>query len=327
MHLRPRSPRAGFTLIELLVVIAIIAILIGLLLPAVQQAREAARRTQCRNNLKQMGLALHNYLDSYTVFPPGGTYKTSLAGQAGHWSPQARLLPFLDQANLNNLIDFSKGYSTQPTVSAVRVPVFLCPSEINDRMNGNHWPINYAANVGEWLVWNPASGQIGTGAFGPNSRLSTRDFTDGTSNSLMLAEVRAFQEFLRPPTASAPANPTRPATAADVAALGGDLRLTGHTEWVEGRSPQFSFTTTFGPNTFCSYNDAGKIRDIDYVSVGEGASDTISTYGSITSRSLHEGLVHVLLADGAVRSISENLDVFVWQKLGTRAGGEIVQDF
>ncbi len=327
MLARRSVSRPGFTLIELLVVIAIIAILIALLLPAVQQAREAARRTQCRNNLKQLGLGLHNYHDAFTVFPPGGTYRTGMAAQAGHWSPQARLLPYLDQANLNNLIDFSRGYGVQPTVSSVRVPVFLCPSEINDRMNGNHWPINYAANVGEWLVWSPVTGQVGTGAFGPNSKLGTRDFTDGTSNSMMLAEVAAFQYFLRPPTASAPAAPARPAAPADVAALIGDLKTTGHTEWVEGRSPQHSVTTTFGPNTKCPYNDAGTIRDIDWVSVGEGASDTISTFAVITSRSQHEGLVHVLLADGAVRSISENLDIFVWQKLGTRAGGEVVGEF
>jgi len=322
-----RTPARGFTLIELLVVIAIIAILIALLLPAVQQAREAARRTQCRNNLKQLGLALHNYLDAYTVFPPGGTYKTATASQAGHWSPQARLLPFLDQANLSNLIDFSQGYSAQPTVSAVRVPVFLCPSEVNDRMNGNHWPINYAANCGEWLIWNPATGAMGTGSFGPNSRFSTRDLTDGASNTMMLAEVRAFQNFLRPATGSAPASPVRPSSAAAVAGLGGDFRLTGHTEWVEGRSPQHSFTTTFGPNTFCSYNNAGTTVDIDWVSVGEGSSDTIPTHAVITARSLHEGIVHVLLGDGAVRSVSENIDGNVWRQLGTRAGGEVIAEF
>lgn len=327
MSVRRSFPRSGFTLIELLVVIAIIAILIALLLPAVQQAREAARRTQCRNNMKQLGLGLHNYHDVFTAFPPGGTYQTGVAGQAGHWSPQARLLPYLDQANLNNLIDFSRGYGVQPNVSSVRVPVFLCPSEINDRMNGNHWPINYGANVGEWLVWNPVNNQGGTGAFAPNSKIGTRDFTDGTSNSMVMAEVAAFQYFLRPPTASAPTAPARPATANDVAALGGDLKTTGHTEWVEGRSPQHSVTTTFGPNAKVPYNDAGVIRDVDWVSIGEGSSATISTFAVITSRSQHEGLVHVLLGDGAVRSISENLDVGVWQKLGTRAGGEVVGEF
>jgi prepilin-type N-terminal cleavage/methylation domain-containing protein len=322
-------PRSGFTLIELLVVIAIIAILIGLLLPAVQQAREAARRTQCRNHLKQLGLALHNYHDTYNQFPPAGTYQTNVAGQAGHWSPQSRLLPFIDQANLSNLIDFSKGYGSQPTVSSVRVSIFICPSEINDKMNGNHWPITYAANVGEWLVWNPTNNQMGTGLLGPNSRTGTRDVTDGTSNTLAFAEVRAFQHFLRPPTASAPASPTRPARPADVTTLASpsDLKSTGHTEWVEGRSPQHSFTTTFGPNTLCPHTDAGVTYDVDFVSVGEGGSATIPTFAAITSRSLHEGIVHVLLTDGSVRGVSENIDLQVWRNLGTRGGGEVVGEF
>jgi len=315
--------RAAFTLIELLVVIAIIAILIALLLPAVQQAREAARRTQCKNNLKQMGLALHNYHDTFTVFPPGGTYLTGVAGQAGSWSTQSRLLPYVDQANLHNIINFSLGYSSQTTVSQVRIPMFLCPSEVDDRPNGAHWPINYAANFGEWMLWNPVNNQFGTGAFGPNSRTGTRDFQDGTSNSLAFSEVKAWQPYLRMTTGS----PVRPTNPSDVAALGGTIRLTGHTEWVEGRAAQMSFTTTFGPNAYCEYNDAGVKRDVDFNCVSEGSNATESSYGALTSRSYHEGIVHSLLMDGSVRGISENIDTGVWRSLGTRAGGEVVSEF
>ena len=122
--------RCAFTLIELLVVIAIISVLVGLLLPAVQQAREAARRVQCKNNLKQIGLALHNYLDTFGGLPPTVCVRP---GDFGQWSAQARLLPFLDQANLQNLIDFSLPYDVQPMVPSVRVALYLCPSEINDK--------------------------------------------------------------------------------------------------------------------------------------------------------------------------------------------------
>jgi hypothetical protein len=106
-----------------------------------------------------------------------------------------------------------------------------------------------------------------------------------------------------------------------------DLKSTGHTEWVEGRSPQHSFTTTFGPNTLCPHSDGGVIRDVDYLSIGEGSSATISTFAAITSRSLHEGIVHVLLTDGSVRGVSENIDLQVWRNLGTRGGGEVVGEF
>ena len=123
----------GFTLIELLVVIAIIAVLIALLLPAVQQAREAARRTQCRNNLKQVGLALHNYNEAFSTFPP-----VSVLPQGRTFEPysgHARLLPYIDQGNVANLIDWnvSSEFTSNPTAAKTRVAIYMCPSEINDR--------------------------------------------------------------------------------------------------------------------------------------------------------------------------------------------------
>jgi len=318
----------GFTLIELLVVIAIIAILIALLLPAVQAAREAARRTQCKNNLKQLGLALHNYHDVHNAFPPGGTYRAATVQPAG-WSVQARLLPFIEQANLQGLIDFSRSYDVQPTVTQVRVATFMCPSEVNDKAYPDgaltHWPINYAANYGEWFLWNPTSGQFGSGAFGPNARTSMRDFTDGTSNTLAMAEVKAFQYYLR--DVGAVANPPVPTDPASITGLGGTLKNSGHAEWVDSRGNQTSFTTTFTPNTKVPHNDGGTIRDVDWVNSREGVSATASTYGAFTARSFHTGIVQGLLMDGSVRSFSDNIDRGVWRGAGTRSGGEVAGEF
>lgn len=323
-----RAGFRGFTLIELLVVIAIIAILIALLLPAVQAAREAARRTQCKNNLKQLGLALHNYHDVYNVFPPGGTYQAAVIQPAG-WSVQARLLPFIEQANLTSLIDFSRGYSVQPTVTQVRVPTLMCPSEINDKAypDGplNHWPVNYAANYGEWFLWHPVTGQFGTGAFGPNARTGMRDFTDGTSNTIAMAEVKAFQHYLR--DVGAVANPPVPNDPASISGLGGALKTSGHAEWVDSRCNQTSFTTTFTPNTKVPHNDGGTIRDVDWVNIREGNSATDPTFGVFTARSFHTGTVQGLLMDGSVRGISDTIDRGLWRGLGSRSGGEIPGDF
>ena len=127
--------KTGFTLIELLLVISIIAVLASLLLPAVQQAREAARRTHCRNNLKQIGIALHNYQTALGCFPPGFCADPSTTG--GEWSVHARLLPHLDQTTVGDLIDFSNdfgsGDSASIAVRRTRVATYLCPSEVDDR--------------------------------------------------------------------------------------------------------------------------------------------------------------------------------------------------
>lgn len=328
---RPRRS-TGFTLIELLVVIAIIAVLIALLLPAVQQAREAARRTQCKNNLKQLGLAIHNYLDAQGSFPPTGCYPSASFGQWKTFSGQARLLPYLDQANLQNLINWSIPYELQGSTISVRVPTFVCPSEINDKGFDDDgiitYPINYGFNVGSWFVYDRTTNTYGTGAFAPNSRLRPNSITDGLSNTLGMSEVKTAQNHLRNGSTPATLGAAPPATPEDIAGYGGSFKTSGHAEWHEGEVRHAGFTTTFPPNTFVPYNNGGSLVDVDLTTCRESlAGCTSPTYAVVTSRSYHVGIVQSLLMDGSVRSISENIDSDIWRYLGTRSGNEVIGEF
>jgi prepilin-type N-terminal cleavage/methylation domain-containing protein/prepilin-type processing-associated H-X9-DG protein len=214
---RSRSTRA-FTLIELLVVIAIIAVLIALLLPAVQAAREAARRGQCTNNMKQLGLALHNYHTGNNTFPPGGcpVYGGGGGNLWGSWSPQAMMLPFMEQVAVYNAINFAweiqnngQGMCTNATAIATKVNSFLCPSSIitpptqgflyNMNIAGYYLPgNNYFMATGSSVMWRCDAGAnyngqqcipngvfcVGGGAYG------LRDITDGSSNTIVGGEWR-----------------------------------------------------------------------------------------------------------------------------------------
>jgi prepilin-type N-terminal cleavage/methylation domain-containing protein len=332
----------GFTLIELLVVIAIIGILVALLLPAVQQAREAARRTQCKNNLKQIGLALHNYHDGFGAFPPSFC---AGAGDGGEWSLPARILPYVDQGSIYNRVNFSLDYNQSSAefpngVKAMRVSLLICPTDPNDRQRmtsagvPEHYPLCYTANLGTWFIFDPVSGKFGDGAFGPNSRTSVRDFTDGTSNTLCFAEVKAYTPYARNATSPLGPNLPPPATVADacnyVSGASQFQADSGHTEWADGRAHHVGFTTTFTPNTkvLCT-NGANGVQDVDYNSQREDNPEgtTNRTYAVVTSRSWHSGVVNTLLMDGSVRSVSQNVDLAVWRAAGTRNGGEVPGEF
>nr|MDQ3333114.1 DUF1559 domain-containing protein [Planctomycetota bacterium] len=315
-HKNPRR-RGGFTLIELLVVIAIIAILIALLLPAVQQAREAARRIQCKNNLKQVGLALHNYADTHGGFPPVSVMPLGQTFQP--WSGHARLLPFIEQANLANLIDWdvSPEFTSNPIAAKTRVAIYMCPSEINDRERVTptliHYPLNYSFNEGTWFIYDPVSGRVGDGAFHPNKAFRPADITDGLSNTLAAAENKAYQPNIWDTGSPATLGVAPPAKPADLAPYyGGTFDSNGHTEWVEGDVHETGFTTTFTPNTKVPYDNAGVIYDIDLTSIRDGESATAPTYAAVTARSYHAGLVNALSLDGSVRSVSENIDLGLW---------------
>ena len=337
-----RNVRVAFTLIELLVVIAIVGVLLALLLPAVQKAREAARRASCRNNLKQFGLAMQNYLDAFTKFPPSYCavpgVTTSVGGQ---WSARARILPYLSQTDLEDIVDWSVAYNLQLDVATTRVPTFLCPSDVHDRMRvtstgvARDYPATYAVNLGTWKVWDPRDGTGGDGSFHPNSRFSTAGFTDGASSTLMATEVKAYTPYLRNSDQDpGPTPPSSPEFAAGYTASAGDINMgpdlmnnTGHTEWADGLSQQSGFTTAFTPNTVVPYESDGRIYDIDYISFREGTHATRVAYGAITARSYHDGIVHATFMDGSVRSVGESIDLGVWRSLGTRRGGEVVGKF
>lgn len=335
--------RSGFTLVELLVVIAIIGTLVALLLPAVQAAREAARRISCQNNLKQIGLAVHNFQTVQGIFPAGYVIPpgTTINTLNGSWSVHGRLLPYVEQgtayAQVRLDLPWDAPENKASGVPIMRIPMFLCPSETNDTVRVDSsgapkvYPQTYGFNFGTWLVFDPNTGRGGDGSFFVNSRLTPAEFGDGLSKTLCAAEVKAFTPYFR--NTSDP-GPTIPASPAVLAAFAGGAQFklgpntndnTGHTEWPDGCVHHSGITTAFGPNTKVAYEHTdGRTYDIDYNSRQEGRSATQPTYAAVTARSYHPGIVNVVMMDGAVKSIADNIELEVWRSLSTRDGREVL---
>ncbi len=313
--MKHRHAIRGFTLIELLVVIAIIGVLVALLLPAVQQAREAARRTQCKNNLKQIGLALHNYHDQVASFPPGTLFGDDDYG----WG--AFILPNLDQGNLYNQLDFTATHGSLwvsnvevkrslyliPGVNDKLLPVFLCPT---NSMSLTHSPIR-ATGGADMSPRNPASTQIGgfarsdykgclgsgggsiTGMLGKikNTRMPTRirDVLDGTSNTIFVGE--AYTKFER-----AINGPTHPNVI--------DFGL-----WIGTNSQHQNVVA----ETSIAHIPNG----------GKELADTVLNQFDDCFASQHVGGVQFVFADGSVRFISDNVNMQLYSYLGDKADGNV----
>jgi prepilin-type N-terminal cleavage/methylation domain-containing protein/prepilin-type processing-associated H-X9-DG protein len=325
----------GFTLVELLVVIAIIGVLVALLLPAVQAAREAARRSSCKNNLKQLGLAALNHESAKGHLPPSALVDLTVTSTPnnGSWGVHGRLLPYMEQQSLRQLVNLEVAWDNQMAISGVKIEPFQCPSddkaqEIRDPGGGKAllYPTTYGFNLGTWFVFDPATREGGDGVFFPNSNMPLANITDGTSNTLLAAEVKAWTPYSRNGGLSSTAIPNTADEASPFVNAGPDKKDTGHTEWPDGRVHHTGFTATMTPNTFVPYTFNGQLVDGDYNSWQEGkdGSGGQPTYAVITSRSHHSGQVQVAMVDGSVQTINDNIELAVWRAMATRAGDETV---
>jgi prepilin-type N-terminal cleavage/methylation domain-containing protein len=333
--------RRGFTLIELLVVIAIIAILIALLLPAVQQAREAARRTQCKNNLKQIGLALHNYESTYNVFPMGDCSVNYGAGEVPQASVHAYLLPYLEGGNSYATFNFNvqvNGNANNTQARIQHIPSYHCPSDpgqnryfiasLIDAASANYMQcLGSHANHAGYVVGTTTQPRTAQhGMFSRNSKTRMADITDGTSNTAMFAEIKKGPNH----TGSLLAVPAGDVKDFQVATnvtgtwTGNDLltpppacenRAT--TAWMyrglqyyRGLLVATYYTHTLPPNA--------RQRDCIISALWQG---------HLAARSYHIGGAQVCLADGSVRFASENIDIGVWRAVGSMGNGEVVGEF
>ncbi len=345
-----RHPRRGFTLIELLVVIAIIAVLIALLLPAVQAAREAARRSQCVNNLKQLGLGLHNYHSTNNAFPLGASLQQG-NNTWSNWGANALMLPFLEQNAVYSAINFnlapepapepdgggaSYGGTVNSTAYNTKLGLFLCPSD------GNAGPINnnsYHASIGT-STYYIGGADIGvtpgsTGVFAMQRGYSIADINDGTSNTIAYAEALCGDQNAsapRPGNGTGNSGTSGGANKLDVSSVG--LSVV-QADWAACTT---KFTTSFTAidrgyrwgagimgfalfNTVVPPNGGGQVKwnscRVDCCAQSQSAHYQVAS-------SNHAGGINIMMADGSVRFLKNTVSIPTYWALGTRANGEVI---
>lgn len=340
------ASRQGFTLVELLVVIAIIGVLVSLLLPAVQASREAARSLQCRNNLKQIGLAMHNYHSVHNTFPPG-RLRLMVDGQGRCFSAYAHLLPYLDATTLYDRIDFNSNPddpATNGTALSQTIPFFLCPSDSRRVLQSNvvngvivdsavH---NYPLSTGTTYPLSPRnpSGVPVTGVFFENSRTGFANILDGSSTTVCVSETIKSEGgpstwdgisktngfVLTQGNDNAASGPELTNYATQCHSAGIILQQTRGSRWLygaPGHSMYNHMRTPNDPDVDCRGGLPHSIRTNFWW-------DRLSL--NVAARSRHPGGVHALFCDGHVQFVSNTIELATWQALGSRDGAEVIGD-
>lgn len=324
----------GFTLVELLVVIAIIGILVALLLPAVQAARAAARRMQCGNNLKQMGIAMHNYHDINKRFPAGSTCFTGPGGGVPGFgslnqSWATRILPFIEQTAIADQLDMTiqgtlwTGVPTSPAGNAqaeMIISTYLCPQDIMKKVQSTFAPINYVActgsdervcrNTNGVSLLNGLRASRNSGVFKRSSWHGLNDITDGSSNTMMISECLLGRPYNTVGLDNNVGTFTACITGTDGLVLQADqdANYPRGWSWYAAKYPHpWAYTALLAPNDKATANHE---------------CDGGNSLSGFAARSKHPGGVQTVLGDGAVTFVSDSIDIFVWRAAATMAGNE-----